>query len=160
MTPYFVVVFPQAPFRVTNVLEPTPVSSNWATAPRLSWGDLGDFVTPFVLEKLFDVELTGSYLGHVPCKFSKVCLGLKYLPQINYGGKLTCFGCSPRIGYHWFVCLLGLQFLHCWEPAAVIWILSWEVLVVLPCQMVMFAGCHYVDFFWTNAHLLSSSGAH
>ena len=56
--------------------------------------------------ELFDyscsVELAGSYLGHVPCKFWKVCLGLKYLPQINYGGKLTCLGCSPRIGYHWF----------------------------------------------------------
>ena len=46
------------------------------------------------------VELAGSYLEHVPCKFWKVCLGLKYLPQINYGGKLTCLGCSPRIGYH------------------------------------------------------------
>ena len=71
-------------------------------------------------------ELAGSYLEHVPCKFWKVCLGLnpiptghgrnqpiyerhvtksgrnrvKYLPQINYGGKLTCLGCSPRIGYH------------------------------------------------------------
>jgi hypothetical protein len=33
----------------------------------------------------------------------------QYLPQINYRRKLICFGCSPRIGYHWFVCLLGLQ---------------------------------------------------
>ena len=50
-----------------------------------------DFVTPFVLERLFDyscsVEFAGSYYGHVPCKFRKVCLGLKYLPQINYGGN-------------------------------------------------------------------------
>ena len=53
-------------------------------------------------------------IGAWHCKFWKV-----YLPQINYGGKLTCFGCSPRIGYHWFVCLMGLQFL-CWRvPAAV-----------------------------------------
>ena len=50
-----------------------------------------DFVTPFVLERLFDyscsVEFAGSYYRHVPCKFRKVCLGLKYLPQINYGGN-------------------------------------------------------------------------
>ena len=55
---------------------------------------VGDYVTPFVLERLFDyscsVEFAGSYYRHVPCKFRKVCLGLKYLPQINYGGKLTC----------------------------------------------------------------------
>ena len=31
-------------------------------------------------------ELAGSYLEHVPCKFWKVCLGLKYLPRINNGG--------------------------------------------------------------------------
>ena len=31
-----VVVFPQAPFRATNVPRPTLVSSNCATAPRLS----------------------------------------------------------------------------------------------------------------------------
>ena len=52
---------------------------------------VGDLVTPFVLERLFDyscsVEFAGSYYGHVPCKFRKVCLGLKYLPQINYGGN-------------------------------------------------------------------------
>ena len=52
---------------------------------------VGDYVTPFVLERLFDyscsVEFAGSYYGHVPCKFRKVCLGLKYLPQINYGGN-------------------------------------------------------------------------
>ena len=100
------------------------VSSNCATAPWLPEEAVGDFVTPFVLEKLFDyscsVELAGSYSGHVPCKFWKVCLGLKYLPQINYGGKLTCFGCSPRIGYHWFVaCWMGLQFLRVRIPAAV-----------------------------------------
>ena len=68
---------------------PLPVSSNCATAPWLPEEEVvGDFVTPFVLEQLFDhscsVELAGSYLGHVPCKFRKVCLGFKYLPQINY----------------------------------------------------------------------------
>ena len=70
---------------------------------------VGDFVTPFVLEKLFDyscsVEIAGSYYGHVPCKFRKVCLGLKYLPQINYRGEMTCFGCSPRIiSLIWVAC--------------------------------------------------------
>ena len=47
---------------------PLPVSSNCATAPWLpEEGAVGDFVTPFVLEYLFDhscsVELAGSYLG-------------------------------------------------------------------------------------------------
>ena len=70
---------------------------------------VGDFVTPFVLEKLFDyscsVEIAGSYYGHVPCKFRKVCLGLKYLPQINYRGEMTCFGCSPGIiSLIWVAC--------------------------------------------------------
>ena len=99
--------FPQAPFRETNV--PGNASAGiiqLRNCTMASWGAVGDFVTPFVLEKLFEyscsVELAGSYLGHVPCKFWKVCLGLEYLPQISYGGKLTCFGCSPRIGYHWY----------------------------------------------------------
>ena len=86
-----VVVFPQAPFRATNVPRPTLVSSNCATAPWLPEEAVGDYVTPFVLERLFDyscsVEFAGSYYRHVPCKFRKVCLGLKYLPQINYGGN-------------------------------------------------------------------------
>ena len=84
-------VFPQAPFRATNVPRPTLVSSNCATAPWLPEEAVGDYVTPFVLERLFDyscsVEFAGSYYRHVPCKFRKVCLGLKYLPQINYGGN-------------------------------------------------------------------------
>ena len=102
-----VVVFPQAPFRVTNV--PGHASAGiiqLRNCTMASWGAVGDFVTPFVLESCLiihvSVELAGSYLGHVPCKFWKVCLGLEYLPQISYGGKLTCFGCSPRIGYHWY----------------------------------------------------------
>ena len=37
---------------------------------------VGDFVTPFVLEKLFDypfsVELAGSYYGHAPTSSGKV----------------------------------------------------------------------------------------
>ena len=33
---YIIVVFPQAPFRATNVPRPTLVSSNCATAPWLS----------------------------------------------------------------------------------------------------------------------------
>ena len=89
---------------------PLPVSSNCATAPWLPEEEaVGDFVTPFVLEKLFDyscsVEIAGSYYGHVPCKFRKVCLGLKYLPQINYRGEMTCFGCSPGIiSLIWVAC--------------------------------------------------------
>ena len=104
-----VVVFPQAPFRATNVPRPTLVSSNCATAPWLPEEAVGDYVTPFVLERLFDyscsVEFAGSYYRHVPCKFRKVCLGLKYLPQINYRGEMTCFGCSPRIiSLIWVAC--------------------------------------------------------
>ena len=139
-----VVVFPQAPFRVTNV--PGQASAGIIQLhhgfPEDSLRWLGYSIC---IGELFDyscsVELAGSYLGHVPCKFWKVCLGLKYLPQINYGGKLTCLGCSPRIGYHWFgvlvrwacsFCVSGSQ--HQWS---VIWMLLWEVLVVEPCQMAL-----------------------
>ena len=142
-----VVVFPQAPFRVTNV--PGQASAgiiqlrNCTLAP---WGNRGWLcysicIGEVVLIIHVSVELAGSYLEHVPCKFWKVCLGLKYLPQINYGGKLTCLGCSPRIGYHWFgvlvkwacsFCVSGSQ--HQWS---VIWMLLWEVLVVVPCQMAL-----------------------
>ena len=44
-----VVVFPQAPFRATNVPRPTLVSSNCATSPWLPEEAVGDFVTPFVV---------------------------------------------------------------------------------------------------------------
>ena len=68
-----------------------------------SRGTVGDFVTPFVLEKLFDyscsVELAGSYLGHVPCKFWKVCLGLSIFHR-SIMEEIDLLGCSPRIGYH------------------------------------------------------------
>ena len=51
-----VVVFPQAPFRVTNVSGQASASiiqlRNCTLAPCR--GALGDFVTPFVLERLFD----------------------------------------------------------------------------------------------------------
>ena len=63
-----------------------PLVRNCTLAPEVA---VGDFVTPFVLERLFDhscsIEIAGSYLGHVPCKFRNVCLGL---PQINYGGGI------------------------------------------------------------------------
>jgi hypothetical protein len=55
-----VVCCPQAPFRATNVPRPNLVSSNCATHHG-SLGAVGDFVTPFVLEKLFDYS--GSYYG-------------------------------------------------------------------------------------------------
>ena len=160
---------------------PLPVSSNCATAPWLPEEAVGDFVTPFVLESCLiihvSVELAGSYLGHVPCKFWKVCLGLKYLPQINYGGKLTCFGCSPRIGYHWFVyCLLRVLLFAGLRVSAIVgsqqqWYgcsyekSLWSYRARWRCRYFTgnydgrIAGCHYVDFCWTNAHLLSSSGA-
>ena len=105
-----------------------PVSSNCATAPWLPEEAVGDFVTPFVLERLFDhscsVELAGSYLEHVPCKFWKVCLGLKYLPQINYGGKLTCLD-VVHASVITDVLRDGLA-VHCFRAAlcaAVIWML-------------------------------------
>ena len=54
---------------------PLLVSSNCATAPWLPEGAVGDFVTPLVLERLFDyscsVELTGSYYGHAPTSSGK-----------------------------------------------------------------------------------------
>ena len=70
-----VVVFPQAPLKSTNVPGPTPVPSNCATAPWLPEEVVGYFVTPYVLEKLFDyscsVELAGSFLGHAPTSSGK-----------------------------------------------------------------------------------------
>ena len=70
------------------------------------------------------VELAGSYLEHVPCKFWKVCLGLKYLPQINYGGKLTCLD-VVHASVITDVLRDGLA-VHCFRAAlcaAVIWML-------------------------------------
>jgi hypothetical protein len=70
-----VVVFPQAPFRATNVPRPTLVSSNCALHHGFLRKAVGDFVTPFVLEKLFDyscsVERAGSYYGHAPTSSGK-----------------------------------------------------------------------------------------
>ena len=69
-------------------------------------------------------ELAGSYLEHVPCKFWKVCLGLKYLPQINYGGKLTCLD-VVHASVITDVLRDGLA-VHCFRAAlcaAVIWML-------------------------------------
>ena len=105
---------------------------------------VGDFVTPFVLEKLFDyscsVEFAGSYYGHVPCKFRKVCLGLKYLPQINYGGNWPAWMASCA-SYHWFGVLVKWACSFCVSVSqhqwSVIWMLLWEVLVVVPCQMAL-----------------------
>ena len=67
---------------------------------------VGDFVTPFVLEKLFDYSCfcwtCRFILGHVPCKFWKVCLGLSiFLRSIME--EIDLLRCSPRIGYHWCV---------------------------------------------------------
>jgi hypothetical protein len=57
-----------------NVPRPNLVSSNCATHHG-SLGAVGDFVTPFVLEKLFDyscsVEIAGSYNGHAPASSGK-----------------------------------------------------------------------------------------
>ena len=54
---------------------PLPVSSNCAAAPCLPEEAVGDFVTPFLLEKSFDyscsVELAGSYSGHAPTSSGK-----------------------------------------------------------------------------------------
>ena len=61
---------------------------------------------------LFTVELAGSYLGHVPTSSEK------YLRQINYGRKLTCFGCSPRIGYHRSICYWACSFCLCLIPSS------------------------------------------
>ena len=104
-----VVVFPQAPFRVTNV--PGQASAGIIQLRNCTMAflrtALGDLVTPFVLESCLIIHVLLNLQVHTwgmslasSGKFWKVCLGLKYLPQINYGGKLTCLGCSPRIGYH------------------------------------------------------------
>ena len=38
-----------------------------------------------------------------PYKFWKVCLGLSTFHR-SVMGEIDLLGCSPRIGYHWFVC--------------------------------------------------------
>ena len=85
---------------------PLPVSSNCATAPWLPEGAVGDFVTPFVLERLFDYSCfcwtCRFILGHVPCKFWKVCLGLSTFHR-SIMEEIDLLGCSPHIGYHWCV---------------------------------------------------------
>ena len=49
---------------------------------------VGDLVTSCLIIHVFAVELAGSYLGHVPCKFWKVCIGLSIFSQINYGVRM------------------------------------------------------------------------
>ena len=71
-----------------------------------STGAVGDFVTPFVLEKLFDrscsVELSGSFSGHVPCKFRKNCIFHKSIME--------------EIDLLWFfVCRYFFNFLRAWN---------------------------------------------
>ena len=67
---------------------------------------------------------------------------------------------------------MGLQFLHDVIPASVISDLDAPMrslcgrtvpdgaVGILPAFMMVVAGCHYVDFCFSNAHLLSSFGAH
>ena len=61
----------------TNVPRPTRVSSNCTTHNGFLRRAVGDFVTPFVLEKLFDHScLLLNLQVHTWGKFWKVCLGL------------------------------------------------------------------------------------
>ena len=80
MQVFIFVVFPQAPFRVRmfpgfpgiiqlrNAPWPPEESRRWLCYSMC----IGEVVWSF----MFAVELAGSYLGHVPCKFWKVCIGL------------------------------------------------------------------------------------
>ena len=135
---------------------------------------VGDCVTPYVLESclIIHVLLNLQVHRHVPCRFWKDCLGLNIFHR-SIMGKLTCFGCSPHIGYHWFGVLLKWACSFCvsgsQHQCSVIWMLLWEVFGgrtvpdggggILQAIMMVVAGCHYVDFCWANAHLLSSFGS-
>ena len=114
---------------------------------------VGDFVTPFVLEKLFDfscsVQHVGSYNGHAPTSSGKFVYDL--VPSTNQlWEEIDLLGCCPCIGYHWFVCLMGLQFLHGQDPSSsdlgldnyfrVVLILS---MLCIPMQKLGFPASHY-----------------
>ena len=128
------------------------------------------------VEKLFDyscsVELAGSFLGHVPCKFWKVCLGLGIFHRsimegnwpaldVVHASVITDLGCllsglavsacrNPSISDQWY----GCSYEKSWWSYRARWRCRY-----LPAFMMVVAGCHCVDFCWANAHLLSSSGA-
>ena len=85
---------------------PLPVSSNWSTAPWLleegrRWLCYSICIGEVVW--LFMFCWTCRFiLGHVPCKFWKVCLGLSIFHR-SIMEEIDLLGCSPRIGYHWCV---------------------------------------------------------
>ena len=101
-------VFPQAPFRVTNV--PGHASAgiiqlrnctlaSWGGSHR--WLCYSDCIGVVVWSFMF-CWTCRFILGHVPCKFWKVCLGLSIFHR-SIMEETDLLGCSPRIGYHWCV---------------------------------------------------------
>ena len=80
-------------------------------------------------------------LTYAPASSGKFVLDFSIFHR-SIMGRIDLLGCSPHISYHWFVCYWmlccrSLGFLHYRIPAAVIWMLLWEVLVVVPCQMAL-----------------------
>ena len=90
----------------TNVPRLPRVSSKLRNAPRLlryhRWLCYSICIGEVVWSFMFAVELAGSYLGHVPCKFWKVCLGLSIFHR-SIMGEIDLL--LDVVGYHWFVLL-------------------------------------------------------
>ena len=119
---------------------------------------------------VFTVELAGSYLRHVPCKFWKVCLGVSIFHRsimegnwpaldVVHASLITdlfadwaCSSCIVGSQQQWY----GYSYEKSWWSHRARW--RCRYLFVQAVMMVVFAGCNYVDC-WTNAHLLSSSRA-
>ena len=147
---------------------PLPVSSNCATAPWLleegrRWLCYSICIGEVVW--LFMFCWTCRFiLGHVPCKFWKVCLGLSIFHR-SIMEEIDLLGCSPRIGYHWCVAWWACSALLLGCPVcssdmdALMRSLGGRTVPdgavgILPAFMMVVAGCHYVEFCWANAHLL------
>ena len=96
---FIVVVFPQAPFRATNVPEQASASPTAQLHHSSLRKAIGDFFYSICIGEvvwLFMFCWTCRFiLGHVPCKFWKVCLGLSIFHR-SIMEETDLLGCSPR----------------------------------------------------------------
>jgi len=136
-----VVVFPQVPFRVRMFPGQPGIiqlrNAPWPPEESRRWLCYSMCIGEVVWSFMFAVELAGSYLGHVPCKFWKVCIGLSIFHRSIMEGNWPALDVVHASVITDLFAYWALQFLHCRIPAAVIWMLLWEVFVVVPCQMAL-----------------------